>query len=395
MVNILIAEDDKDDFLLLQEALEKVLPEFHITHSQNGKEFLKQINDALSPDLIFLDLNMPKMNGIDCLTEIRQRKNLQATPVIIYSTSSDFQDIDICYKKGCTLYLVKPASFKDLVEKLKRILFKRAEEPVFKLEEQYRISPPGSSNFLFKMSKDWKEMYLLAGKNMADDPKQQETRYFLKNILPEDHLGMNATIQKAIATKSNFEVEHRVVNADGSIGWVFTRAVPVLDDKGEIIEWFGAAIDITERKNEEHELKEEHGFLEQVTNNTPHLIYVFDLDEQRFTYINRRIEELTGIKQDYVYGMGPHLFKMVMHPEDLTTSMDYLLGLSKLKKGEIKENEFRLKIGSNYKWFRSKDHIFKMEDGRVNQVIGLAEDINYEKRLQETLVNETGGVGLN
>lgn len=124
MVNIYIAEDDRDDFLLLEEALENILPKFNINHSRHGKAFLQSLNKDAEPDLIFLDLNIPKKNGIDCLVELRQKKKLRRIPVIIYSTSSDVEDIDSCYKNGCTLYLVKPASFTELVTQLRKIFFR-------------------------------------------------------------------------------------------------------------------------------------------------------------------------------------------------------------------------------------------------------------------------------
>ena len=67
---------------------------------------------------------------------------------------------------------------------------------------------------------------------------------------------MTAAINEAIRTKSIFELEHRVRRADGSLGWTFSRAVPLLDANGEIVEWFGAASDITERKQAEKALRE-------------------------------------------------------------------------------------------------------------------------------------------
>lgn len=124
MVNIAVAEDDKDDFLMLTEAIENVLPKFNITHSSDGLAFLQSVSTEEDADIIFLDLNIPKKNGIDCLIELRQNEKLQSTPVIIYSTSSDFEDIDLCYKNGCTLYLVKPLSYKDLVTQIRKIFFR-------------------------------------------------------------------------------------------------------------------------------------------------------------------------------------------------------------------------------------------------------------------------------
>ena len=124
MVNIFIAEDDNDDFLMLKEALENLLPRFNLNHSIDGRAFLQSLNGEHEPDLVFLDLNIPKKDGIKCLVELRQQKKLDPVPVIIYSTSSDFEDIDKCYKSGCTLYLVKPTSFNHLVTQLRKIFFR-------------------------------------------------------------------------------------------------------------------------------------------------------------------------------------------------------------------------------------------------------------------------------
>jgi DNA-binding response OmpR family regulator len=124
MVNIFIAEDDNDDFQLLTEAIETVLPKFTTNLSKDGKAFMKSLDKEAKPDLIFLDLNIPKKNGIDCLIELRQQKRLASVPVIIYSTSSDVEDIDQCYLNGCTLYLVKPTSFHELIIQIKKIFFR-------------------------------------------------------------------------------------------------------------------------------------------------------------------------------------------------------------------------------------------------------------------------------
>src|ERR1700742_4760320 len=62
--------------------------------------------------------------------------------------------------------------------------------------------------------------------------------------------------QKAIKTKGVFELEHRVIRVDGTLGWTFSRAIPLVNESGEIVEWFGAASDITERKNAEAALQE-------------------------------------------------------------------------------------------------------------------------------------------
>jgi PAS domain S-box-containing protein len=396
MINILIVEDDGDDFLLLEEALGDVLHQPQIAHSRDGKDLLQKIDDQAKPDIIFLDLNIPKVNGIDCLKSIRKQDRLNATPVIIYSTSSDVEDIDICYQSGCTLYLIKQTSFKELVKQLKKIFaHERSEEALRKSEEQFRLFVSAASTHAYKMSADWKEMYLLTGKEFLTGTEQIPNNWLELNVLTEEQPKVLDAIQEAIRTKTVFELEHKVVKADGTIGWMFSRVIPVLNADGEILEWFGLATDITDKKNAEENLKEEHIFLEQITNSTPHLIYVFDLDEEYFIYVNKRIEELTGIHTEYIYGMGPHIFKKILHPEDLMSRMSYMNNLRNLLPGEIVSNEFRIKVGAEYRWFRSKDYIFKSENGKVSQVIGLGEDITYEYNDRDKTSSSSKDIGLN
>jgi PAS domain S-box-containing protein len=381
---------------MLEEAIETILPHYSITHSHTGIELLEQIREGPAPDLIFLDLNMPKLKGTDCLIKIRQQQHLQSTPVIIYSTSSDFQDIDLCYKNGCTLYLVKLPSFKELQIQLRKIfLHDLTPKALPQSAKLFRWFMTTSSDQVYKMSADWKRMYLLTGRGMLSCPGPGDRQWLEKNIPSEDLHMVEFSIMKAIANKTLLTLEHRVFKEDGTVGWLLLHALPVLDEQGEVLEWFGTASDITARKKAEEELKEEKHFLEQITDQTPHLIYVFDLDEQCFVYVNRRIEELTGITQEYAYGMGPHLFKKILYPQDLHRRASYYSSLATLKAGEVRQQEFRLKVGESFRWFRSKDRIFKMEGGRVKQVIGLGEEVTYEKTLQERLQEESSRVGLN
>jgi signal transduction histidine kinase/CheY-like chemotaxis protein len=82
-------------------------------------------------------------------------------------------------------------------------------------------------------------------------------------IDPADHERVQAAIKEAIAFKSTFHLEHRVRRADGSLGWTLSRAVPLLDEQGEIKEWFGAATDVTERREAEEALRELTASLEE------------------------------------------------------------------------------------------------------------------------------------
>ncbi|MCW3078945.1 response regulator [Segetibacter sp.] len=118
-INILIADDDKDDALLLTEAILDILPSGQCTHVIDGIAALRHIKTSVEPDLVFLDLNMPLKNGINCLKDIFNLDLLPNTPIIIYSTSKNMKDIDDAYTYGASFYIVKPASFRELCKIIK------------------------------------------------------------------------------------------------------------------------------------------------------------------------------------------------------------------------------------------------------------------------------------
>ena len=119
MLNILVAEDDPDDFLLFKEALSEVLPNFNITHALNGLECLNILTSNPPPDVIFLDVRMPLRTGLQCLESIKCQPGLTTIPIIMLSTSHQMEDVDSSYRSGATLYLVKPTDAKSLAIALK------------------------------------------------------------------------------------------------------------------------------------------------------------------------------------------------------------------------------------------------------------------------------------
>jgi signal transduction histidine kinase len=106
------------------------------------------------------------------------------------------------------------------------------------------------------MSADWSEMINLRGMDFISDTLQPNRNWLAEYIPLDEQPRVTAAIKEAIRAKGVFELEHRVFLAGGTIGWTSSRAVPMLDDVGEITEWFGAADDITERKRQEEELRQ-------------------------------------------------------------------------------------------------------------------------------------------
>jgi two-component sensor histidine kinase len=122
-------------------------------------------------------------------------------------------------------------------------------------EIRFRALVNATSDVIYRMSPDWKEMRQLDGRSFLADIEQPQIAWMDIYLLPEDRALVQESIDRAIANKEPFQLEHRVRQADGSIGWTFSRGVPILDGKGEIIEWFGCANDVTERHRASEHLR--------------------------------------------------------------------------------------------------------------------------------------------
>lgn len=139
----------------------------------------------------------------------------------------------------------------------------QAEEKLQASEERFRALVTASSDAIYRMSPDWSVMYELQGHNFLADTSEPIEGWLDAYVHPSDQAGLMAAVRESIRTRSVFQLEHRVRRADDSTGWTFSRAAPILNADGELIEWFGAANDITARKLTEHALVEARFAAEQ------------------------------------------------------------------------------------------------------------------------------------
>jgi CheY-like chemotaxis protein len=123
-IQILLADDDEDDRFLFESLLTNLRIQVSLIAVEDGEKLMKMLSTISMPPpphLIFLDLNLPRMNGIECLAEIRGNKKFDSVPVFMFSTSDYQRDIDKAYEMGANLYIPKSLFFvedKDSIEKL-------------------------------------------------------------------------------------------------------------------------------------------------------------------------------------------------------------------------------------------------------------------------------------
>ena len=123
-------------------------------------------------------------------------------------------------------------------------------------ERHYRDLIGASNQVLYRHNADWSEMRQLSGGGFLADTEQPDPDWFRKYIHIDDQPAVWTAIEQAVRTRSPFELEHRVIREDGSLGWTLSRSIPIFDEDGEVVEWFGMAADVTERKRGEERLRE-------------------------------------------------------------------------------------------------------------------------------------------
>ena len=141
---VFLAEDDEDDRWLFEQALADLKIKTELSMFKNGKEMMDYLKkaDTIKPHIVFLDLNMPIKNGMECLKEMKEDENLKKIPVAIYSTSSSEKDIENTFISGANVYINKPNNFSAL---------KKVVEKVLQLNWQYQTSNLNKENFLFRI----------------------------------------------------------------------------------------------------------------------------------------------------------------------------------------------------------------------------------------------------
>jgi signal transduction histidine kinase/CheY-like chemotaxis protein len=252
---IVLAEDNADMRDYLQQLLGGA---YRMRCFADGQAALQAVlHDP--PDLVLTDVMMPGLDGFGLLKALRDNAQARPIPVILLSARAGEESRLEGISAGADDYLVKPFSAREILARVENQLAlsrirREAEQRVSASEERFRALVSASSDVIFRMSPDWREMWQLQGRDFVANTHAPSGGWLEKYIHPDDRALVWDAIQKAIRDKSPVQLEHRVLCVDGSPGWTFSRAVPLLNPDGEIVEWFGAATDITARKQSEQAL---------------------------------------------------------------------------------------------------------------------------------------------
>ncbi len=259
---------------------------------------------------------------------------------------------------------------------------RQADERLLESETQFRSFVDATSDTVYKMSADWTEMRYLGGKRFLADTTDP-SRTWLETYIPaEDRLPVITTIQEAIRDKRTFEMEHRVIRADGTEGWTFSRAIPLLDARGEIREWMGAASDITERKLAEAARHRTEERLRLIVNSaTDYAIFTLDL-ERRVTSWSPGAQAMLGYGEADILGQPGDL---VFTPEDRADNAPVLEVEKARRVGRAENERYHLRRDGSRFYGSGLSMPLCEDDGTLIGFVKIMRDLSEAKRAEDAL----------
>jgi signal transduction histidine kinase/CheY-like chemotaxis protein len=249
---ILLADDNAD----MRDYVQRLLQgSYDVVAVGDGQTALERAQ-RWHPDLVLADVMMPRLDGFELLRELRAHADLKTVPVILLSARAAEESRIEGLRVGADDYLAKPFSARELLARVASHLAlakerARAESVLRESEQRFRALVNATSYVVYRMSPDWSEMRQLEGRGFLSDTGKPRTDWLEEYIHPDDRELVLRTIREAVQARRIYQLEHRIRRTDGTLGWTYSRAIPLFNEKGEIIEWFGAASDVTARKDAE------------------------------------------------------------------------------------------------------------------------------------------------
>jgi signal transduction histidine kinase/chemotaxis response regulator CheB len=237
--SVLVIDDSPD----MRRYLRRLLSDRYHVHAVSIEQALSA-PASMSADLVLADV-IAHPGDLQLLQGIRANPALRTAPVILLTARGDAGSALQAIEADAQDYIVKPFSARELIARIgAQLELARLRKHT---DDRYRALINASWDVTYRMSPDWTEMRSLEGQGFIADTRRPSTNWLDQYIHLDDQAEFTAAVRRAIETKSTFELEHRVRRPDGTLGWMQSRAVPLLDDEGEVCEWVGAATDVTDR----------------------------------------------------------------------------------------------------------------------------------------------------
>ena len=259
-------------------------------------------------------------------------------------------------------------------------------------EGRFRALVEASSDVIYRMNSNWTHMEYLAGCDFIPDTDELNNTWLSKYIPFEEQARVTAAIEEAIRNKSVFELTHQVIRVNGSLGWIFSRAIPIIGADGEIVEWFGMAKDITESKQAVYTVEHTSNLLAEVQK-IAHIGI--------FEYVIASGATVWSEGEYRIYGLDPigpsptfeELLARCIHPDDVHLLRESMRGM--MEEHIVYELEHRVVWpDGSVRWVYNRAHPFFNDKGSLVRYVGVTQDITEIKLREQALQQANYRLGL-
>ena len=263
-------------------------------------------------------------------------------------------------------------SFVDISDRL------RAEKALMRSERQLRALVGASSQVLYRMSPDWSRMHEILGGGILFPSDRPDVDWIDTTIPEDERQRVRSVIRHALEAKIAFDLEHKAHMADGTVGWVQSRAVAVLDEAGIITEWFGSASDVTQRRRAEDALRDSEERLRVLIEGVPQFVWRA-AEGGDWTWSSPQWSAYTGLTEADSRGSG---WLAALHPDDRERARAAWPSTAKVAPFDV---EMRIREASTgtYRSFQARAVPVKGDGGAVVEWLGTSTDVDDLRKLRE------------
>ncbi|MBV9959187.1 MAG: PAS domain S-box protein, partial [Acidobacteria bacterium] len=383
---ILVADDNAD----MRQYVQKLLAlDYAVTAVADGAAALDSARRE-PPDLILADVMMPNLDGFGLLREVRRDPLLTSVSVVLLSARAGEEATVEGMQAGADDYLIKPFSTRELLARVAaQIKRKQAEERLRESEERFRsYFELGLIGMAITLpAKGMVEVNDEICKILGYERGELLQKTWAELTHPDDQAADLARFNRVLAGEiDGYTLDKRWIRKDGQVIDT-TISVKALRSADGLVDYFVALLqDVTERKRMEEALRERERFISHITELSPVMLDVYDIDTGQHPYFSSDVSELLGYTADEI-GQMEDRFSVLLHPDDLSRLRENIERLKRLKDGGINEFECRVRRGDGeLRWTESRSMVFaRNEQGEVRQVVSATLDITERKRAEEEL----------
>ncbi|HUQ29819.1 MAG TPA: EAL domain-containing protein [Usitatibacter sp.] len=249
---VLIADDEATTRHLTRASLESA--GFSVVEATDGEEAVATYAKS-TPDLVILDVQMPRMDGISVCRALRAREDGRHVPIVMATGMDDVESIDAAYAAGATDFVAKPLNWALLPHRMRYVLRSSdAARELGKSEEKFRLITESSSDFVALLDRAGRRLYTSPSYGTLFPGDLKGTDSF-REIHPADRKAIGEIFRETVETGIGREARFRWLMDDGEVRYIESRGNVILDDAGKVSRVVVVSRDVTERTRQEERIQ--------------------------------------------------------------------------------------------------------------------------------------------